>query len=491
MRFLPASLKGQLMLLTLVALLLSQLASFLFILDDQKSRMKHEWFRSLLTRIATVKDVVETTPTEYHSKIIKSVNTRALRFAIEPKPSTSQSEDLLSESMQQEIERAFGELSGQVQLAFFTSLSEESQLELLFGDLWRDTKRTLFRKSSLLPTPPMRPSYAHVSVPLQSGEWLNVVVMPRGLAPPAPPLLIQFATMAAISALGIVIVLGRLTRPLKELARAASALGRGETSAKLDEKGPREIVETIHAFNEMQERLTTFVHDRAKMLAALGHDLRTPITSLRLRAEFIEDEEVREPILQTLDEMIEMAESSLSFAREEAAQEETRLVDVGALTASVCADLADTGLAVTCADTGSFAIRCRPVGMKRALRNIIENAVAYGERARVSAQCKEGCASIVVDDDGPGIPERDLEKVFKPFFRLEQSRNKDTGGVGLGLAIARSIIRSQGGEIALQNRPGGGLRVTVSLGGATVLDGPQAPSPASPGEFLDRPLGAA
>ena len=229
-------------------------------------------------------------------------------------------------------------------MTIFSSLSEELAIELMFGDLWRDIKHTFFPRSSLIPRPPVRPVYAHVSVPLQSGEWLNAVVMPRVAAPPAFPLLVQFATMAGISALGIVLVLGRMTRPLKKLSQAASALGRGERSEKLEADGPQEIAETIHAFNDMQERLTTFVHDRAKMLAALGHDLRTPITTLRLKAEFIEDGETREDILHTLDEMAEMAEASLSFAREEAAQEEMRLVDLGALTSSVCADLADAGL---------------------------------------------------------------------------------------------------------------------------------------------------
>jgi signal transduction histidine kinase len=208
------------------------------------------------------------------------------------------------------------------------------------------------------------------------------------------------------------------------------------------------------------------------MLAALGHDLRTPITSLRLRAEFIEDEEVRDQILRTLEEMHEMAESTLSFAREEAAQEKARLVDANALISTICTDLADTGLDVTYTDPGRFAIRCRPVGMKRALRNIVENAVAYGQRARVSASSKNGEAVIVIDDDGPGIPDGEMEKVFKPFVRLEQSRNKDTGGVGLGLAIARSIVRSHGGDIVLQNRPGGGLRAIVSLEGAATAETP-------------------
>jgi signal transduction histidine kinase len=252
---------------------------------------------------------------------------------------------------------------------------------------------------------------------------------------------------------------------MKELARAAAALGRGETSAKLAEKGPAEIVETVRAFNEMQDRLGRFVHDRTKMLAALGHDLRTPITSLRLRAEFIDDDEIRLKIIETLDEMLQMAEATLTFAREEAVHEAPRLVDAGALTSTVCEDLADLGRNVVCEDIGGFTLRCRPVALKRALRNVVENAVAYGKRACVSLEQIDGELAIHVDDDGPGIAATDMEKVFMPFVRLESSRNRDTGGVGLGLAIARGIIRWHGGDIVLRNRPEGGLRATLSLPG--------------------------
>jgi signal transduction histidine kinase len=257
---------------------------------------------------------------------------------------------------------------------------------------------------------------------------------------------------------------------MKNLAAAAAALGRGESSMKLEEQGPREIVETVRAFNDMQDRLRRFVEDRTKMLAALGHDLRTPITSLRLRAEFIEDEETRAKIIETLDEILQMAEATLSFAREESAHEDTRAVDFGALVSTVCSDLADTGRDVVYEECGNFALRCRPIGVKRALRNIVENAAVYGKQARVSVRHSNTEVTVHIDDEGPGIPEWEMEKVFKPFVRLENSRNRDTGGVGLGLAIARSIIRSHGGDITLHNRPEGGLRATVSLPGGTVQE---------------------
>ena len=471
-RFLPRSLKGQLILLMLVALLLSQAAGFLCILSDQKSKMKREWLHNIFTRIATVSDVIGSTPADVHGKILRTSSSWALKFSIGPEP-LSRDKAVTPDSIQEELWRVFGDRADDVAVTVLRA--EEPNLQDMLGGFWHDISHFLSNRSQ---RPPPPPTYAEVSLPLTGGDWLNVIVTPRGGPPHASPLLVQFLTMAVISAIGIVFVLSRLTRPLKELAQAAAALGRGERTAKLEEKGPREVLETIRAFNDMQERLTRFVFDRTKMLAALGHDLRTPITSLRLRAEFIEDDEIRLKIQETLDEMFQMAEATLSFAREEAAQEKTRLVDVGALVSTVCEDLADTGFPVECDDTGSFTIRCRPFGLKRAFRNIVENAIAYGKRARVRIRHLEsgGDVAIMVDDDGPGIPKGDMERVFSPFVRLENSRNMDTGGVGLGLAIARSIVRSHGGDIVLQNRPEGGLRVTLSLPGVKVIEAPHSPS---------------
>jgi len=464
MRLTPRSLKGQLIALTLLALVVSQFVGLLFILNDRKSTLTKEWFHNVLTRTSTVVDVLDSTPQEYHQKILKSVSLFNLKFTVEPNPLTTEmAADNEDHDLHNEIRKVFGDRTDKVAITVYTKLTEETRFELLFGDMWRDLRRSLFKKSRLLPKAPARPTYARISIALKSGEWLDAIVMPKGFAPPASPLLAQLLTMAVFSALGIIAVINRVTKPLKELAEAAAALGRGETGTKLVEKGPYEVIDTVRAFNEMQDRLGRFVHDRTKMLAALGHDLRTPITSLRLRAEFIEDDEMRFKIIETLDDMLQMAEATLSFAREEAAQEETRLVDLGALVSTVCADLADTGLEVACQDSDQIKARCRPVGVKRALRNVVENAVAYGRCARVSVVTQAGEAIIEVDDDGPGIPEEDVEKVFKPFVRLEHSRSRDTGGVGLGLSIARSIVRSHGGDIMLRNRGGGGLRVIISM----------------------------
>jgi signal transduction histidine kinase len=236
----------------------------------------------------------------------------------------------------------------------------------------------------------------------------------------------------------------------------------------------------------MQARLTRFLHDRTRMLAAIGHDLRTPITSLKLRAEFIEDEEVRLKMLETLDDLHEMAEATLSFAREEGVQEETRLVDIAALVTSVCEDLADTGKPVSVDEIEPLTIRCRPAAIKRALRNVVENAVAYGSSASVSLARRNGDVEIDIDDQGPGIAPADMERVFHPFVRLESSRSRETGGAGLGLAIARTILRSHGGDLKLKNRSGGGLRATLLLPQASEAGQHEAPADQSalPGAII-------
>jgi signal transduction histidine kinase len=243
-------------------------------------------------------------------------------------------------------------------------------------------------------------------------------------------------------------------------------LGRGQETAALVERGPRDVRRTIAAFNRMNQRLQRYVSGRTNMLAAISHDLRTPITSLRLRAEFVEDSETRERMIATLDEMQQMAEATLDFAREEAAPEHTRPVDLAALLQSLCDDLAELGQEVSFGENEAPApatLACRPVALKRALRNLIENAVRYGQRARLALQASEEGFRIEIDDDGPGIAAEALERVFEPFVRLEESRSRETGGIGLGLAIARSIVRGHGGDIALATRDEGGLRASVTL----------------------------
>jgi signal transduction histidine kinase len=199
------------------------------------------------------------------------------------------------------------------------------------------------------------------------------------------------------------------------------------------------------------------------MLAAISHDLRTPLTLLRLRAEGVENEEEREKMLATIADMNAMIDATLSFARDEATAEPRRRTDLTALLASIVDDMADASMPVTMEPAPPLVADCRPAALKRAITNLIDNAVKYGKVARASILAIPGAIEIIIDDDGPGIPEEELLRVFQPFYRVEGSRSRETGGIGLGLAIALSIVQAHGGELKLVNRKEGGLRAAITL----------------------------
>jgi signal transduction histidine kinase len=277
----------------------------------------------------------------------------------------------------------------------------------------------------------------------------------------------RFAIRAGVTFLviGLLSVLAarRLAGPIDDFARAAEQLGTGQKVSPLAERGPRELRVATRAFNQMLERLRRFLEDRTRMLAAISHDLRTPLARLRLRAEFIEDEDQRAATRADLDAMSEMIRATLVFARDDAQREQANLVDLSVLVADICDDIAELGGDVSLAETSHVSARCQPTAIGRAVANLIENAVKYGGCARVQLVNEAHGVAVVVDDDGPGIPLNEQEKVFAPFYRLEQSRNRDTGGVGLGLAVSRTIAREHGGDVKLSNRTPAGLRVRLEL----------------------------
>jgi len=302
-----------------------------------------------------------------------------------------------------------------------------------------------------------------LSVQLDDGRWLNAKV--AGLeSPPVSwenwaPLFVTGLLLAIV----VISVVHLETRPLKALARAADQLGRGEKLAPLHETGPKETRAALRAFNQMGDKISRFVGDRTQMLAAMSHDLRTPLTSMRLRIEDVEDEDLREKLVASIDEMKHMSEAVLAFARADAADEPTALTDLGQLAGCVVSEYKEMDQPVTLGVVGDTQVHVRPMAMKRALRNLIENAVRYGYSAKVSLVTHDGQAIFEISDEGSGIAETDMERVFEPFIRLETSRNRETGGAGLGLAITRSIVRSHGGELTLENQTNGGLLARIRL----------------------------
>jgi signal transduction histidine kinase len=255
----------------------------------------------------------------------------------------------------------------------------------------------------------------------------------------------------------------RIVAPIRDLANAAERLGVDLTTPPLAVRGPRELRATIQAVNRMQHRLQRFLEDRTQMLAAISHDLRAPLARLRLRAELAGDAEQQRKMFDDLESMNSMIESTLAFARDDARQEPRTLVDLGVLVGDVCEDAGDAGDNVVYTGQRDINVSCRPTPIRRAVANLIDNAIKYGGGARVRIVCDVDRVAIVVDDDGPGIPSEEHEKVFAPFYRREPARDPAKAGVGLGLCIARTVAREHGGDVTLRNRDDGGLSALVEL----------------------------
>jgi signal transduction histidine kinase len=309
-----------------------------------------------------------------------------------------------------------------------------------------------------------RPLDLQVAVPLADGQWLSfATALPLANAGFSSQFLVSMLVMSLLVVAISIWAARRLTSPLRIIAGAAQQLGRDVTAPPLPERGTVEMRQAAHAFNDMQARLRALLENRTRLLAALSHDLRTPLTLLRLRAENVENADERDKMLATIADMDAMIGATLSFAREEASAEPKRPTDVAALVQSLVDDMADAGLDVVMTPAEPVLLACQPLAVKRALTNLIDNAIKYGERARLALQTAPGAVEITIDDDGPGIPEAELARVFQPFYRVEGSRSRETGGVGLGLAITQAIVAAQGGTLTLSNRTPKGLRAILTL----------------------------
>ena len=319
-----------------------------------------------------------------------------------------------------------------------------------------------------------------IGLQLPDDRWLTLVVNSPELRPwSSVRFIIAFAIMTATAALIATWSVRRLTDPVRVLANAAERLGRDVNAPPLPEDGPTEVAAAAAAFNTMAARIRRFVADRTFLLTAIGHDLRTPITRLKLRAEWMDDDEQRRKMLADLDELEAMVAATLAFGRDAAQSEPTTRLDLPALLRTILDEAADarpdvrpgagahaqpgSNARLTYAGPETLPITARPIALKRAIANLVANALAYGDAARVQlAAPVAGQVTIHIQDEGPGIPLQDIDRVFEPFQRLEPSRNRETGGTGLGLPIARNILRAHGGDVTLANHAPG-LRATITL----------------------------
>jgi signal transduction histidine kinase len=306
-----------------------------------------------------------------------------------------------------------------------------------------------------------------IDIQLPDGRWLQSRHWPTTL-PAHWSRVLSFSLLVGMLPTAIIALLfgRRIMRPLKLLTAASQRVSRGEQVILPPPDRLSGVREITQAFNDMQENLVRFVNGRTQMLAAIGHDLRTPLTSLRIRAELIDDEALRNAMVRTIDDMSVMVEETLRFVRDDALREPTQEVNVAALVQEIVDQQTIQGRSIACTlqIDPAMSYRCRPVHLKRGLNNLLDNAARYGEvRLGVLADKARRVLRIEVQDHGPGIDPAQLQRVFEPFTRLDASRSAHTGGLGLGLAIARSCIRAHGGDIALHNCAEGGLRAVVEL----------------------------
>lgn len=449
-RLVPDSIAGRTLLVLLVGLTLSHMASTTILSSDRHDALASTGDSLSGDRVGVFSRLLDQTPAAERQHLANSLSSPLLSVTLGETPGVALShrDEVEIAPLRQSLEGYFGPLA-------------HDRLHVTRQRHGHDGNPSFW--SRLLHGFPDEDALA-VAVRLNDGAWATF-----DLTVPGPPtlwtphsILSTLVMMAAILVLGWWAA-GWISAPLATFARAAEQLGRDVNSPPLSERGPREVRQAVAAFNEMQGRIRRFVDDRTRMLAAMSHDLRSPITRLRLRTEMLPASDGNQRMLADLAEMEAMVTSALEFARGEGGTETSQAIDLAATLEAVCDNASDMGLPAEFDWSGRLVCTCRPLAMKRALANLVENAARYGTRATVQARRDARDIVVTIDDDGPGIPEAEQEKVFAPFYRLEGSRNRKTGGIGLGLTVVRTIIRAHGGDVRLENRRNGGLRATVTI----------------------------
>jgi signal transduction histidine kinase len=303
-----------------------------------------------------------------------------------------------------------------------------------------------------------------LAVQLNDGSWLVFSVLKRtwGL-----PEVNRWAIWLCFLAVSITIVTyfgaRQFSKPIERFAAAVHQFGLNPQAPHIAETGPRELQEVVKTFNAMQAQIHKFVAYRTMMLAAISHDLRTPLTRMRLRGEFIDDPEQQSRLFRDVDEMQTMVDEALAFFRDDATAEETTSIDLPHVLLTIANDYADQDIDIDYAGPAHAVYRGRPFALKRAFTNLIDNAAKYAKKTEIELLCEETALVVAIRDRGPGIPPDALDNVFRPYYRVDKSRNRTTGGVGLGLTAAQAIVQGHGGQITLNNRSGGGLEVRIVL----------------------------
>lgn len=459
--FLPDSLFGRTMIVLLGGLIISHVASFFIYYGHREEARRAAGGYVIAQRIANLARLVNEAPSDWRQKIIAASNDPSFTVSISSVP-------IVTEGSNSSVALSVRDYLAAQQTAATQSLPQPRITILTTdneaGDLHADggarshhhgaSQIGLWRSVDAL----------EISMPLEDDEWLSFVAQfPRETNSTSRQLLLAMAIMSLVI-LGLSAWLVRsVVRPLDELATAANRFEKNLNALPMPVNGTHETRQAGQAFNRMQSKLRELIENRTRLLAAISHDLRTPLTTLRLRAENHSDDEDREKMLATIAEMNTMISATMQFAKDEAQSGPRRRIDLSALLASVVADLSDNGLPVEMTPSAPVIYECHPDIIKRVLTNLIENGVKYGRSVRASIATAASSVDILIDDDGPGIDPAELERVFQPFYRIEGSRARETGGIGLGLAIARSAVEAHNGSLTLHNRQDGGLRARISM----------------------------
>ncbi len=447
-RFLPRSLPGQIALLVAAALFVAQAINFGLLLNERRGARFAQVIVPAVTRLI---DATERLNTPRLDDDPRAKEGRG-RVAIQP---TSPIPGGLTRRPDIERDIRRGLTDGGIQTGEVIAVVRPIT----------DT-RPMLKRMSPMRAERMRRAGAElwVAVELPGKGWLSLSSgWPRSERALIWQLIAQTLILYIVVLLPVLWAGRRIARPLRKLAEATRRFRPGDGAEPVEERGPGDVRAVIAAYNALSTRVTAMLDEKDRMLGAIGHDLRTPLAALRVRIESVEDEDDRARMADTIDEMNRTLDDILSLARLGRPSEPPTDVDLSALIDAVVEDFRDLDHDVAFEEAPRLRMHLRPSLMRRAVRNLIENAIKYGGGAEVRLLPGERSVAIDVCDRGPGIPAGKLETVFDPFTRLEESRNRETGGVGLGLALARAIVRDAGGEITLANREGGGLVATITL----------------------------
>ena len=453
-RLFPQSLGGQLLAMLLLALAITQGLGLLLLTDERNRAVRAALGLEAAGRAANVVLLLDDAPAELRPSILRAADSPLVRFEVglEPEaPHGSAGADFVLGQIRQILGEPEREVRADVHALALAPLPMPEGMPAAM--------RPMHEAMMAGRTDPIEMT---LSIRLVGGDWLNVRTMfHRPGLQLSPQALLPLLLMAVAVVLVAWWTARRVVGPMRALAVGADRLGRGLDTDPLPMTGPSEVRDTTRAFNRMKDRLTRFVNERTHMLAALSHDLRSPLTAMRLRIEMLDESDDSIRLKALVEEMQAMVEATVEFARGVARAEPSAKVDLAALLGDLVGDVG--GYRATLATSQPLTATIRPQALNRALRNLIDNAVRYGGVAKVTLNQEPGMVVITIADKGPGLPDNQLEAVFQPFVRLEGSRNRDTGGVGLGLAIARTIIQANGGTLMLRNMPGGGLEAVVRL----------------------------